>query len=65
LLEGPFELAAGCVDIAAARAADEGRDAGIAKTLLEGRYVLWGGLVERHVRAGVPDDQVDLSLHIF
>src|SRR5580692_3822346 len=64
LFYGAFELAAGGVDVAAAGPADVGGDAGGHDTFLEGGDAGLRGLVEGHVGAGVPDDEVDLAPHV-
>src|SRR3979490_1831184 len=63
LFYGALELAAGGVDVAAAGAADVGGNAGGHDAFLEGGDSGLGGLVEGHVGAGVPDDEVDLAAH--
>src|SRR6266478_3536989 len=64
LFYGALELAAGGVDVAAAGAADVGGDAGGHDAFLEGGDAGLRGLVEGHVGAGVPDDEVDLAAHV-
>src|SRR3979411_337921 len=64
LFYGALELAAGGVDIAAAGAADVGGDAGGHDAFLEGGDSGLRGLVEGHIGAGVPDDEVDLAAHV-
>src|ERR1700747_1682544 len=63
LFYGAFELAAGGVDVAAAGAADVGGDAGGHYAVLEGGDAGLGWLVEGHVGARVPNDEVDLAAH--
>src|SRR5271166_6287279 len=58
---GVFELAAGGVDVASARTAEEGGDSGGDEDGLEGEDAVWAGHEVRELGAGIEGDEVDLG----